>query len=101
MPDSVDLAEVRRIAHLARLKLSDAECARLHDDLSQILAHFDKLKNLSTDGVEPTAHAIDIVNVLREDLPGEALGVEKTLANAPAREGPYFRVPKVLDQVDA
>ena len=101
MPKSIDESQVRHIAHLARLKLSDAEIAQFGEQLGAVLQYFEQLNEVDTDGVEPTAHPLPVTNVYREDVPVEPLGVEKALANAPARETPFFRVPKVLDQETA
>lgn len=101
MSRHIDKNEVRRIAHLARLKLTDEEVARFGPQLEGILAYVDQLNEVNTETIPPTAHPLPVHSVLREDVPGQPLGVEKTLANAPARETPYFRVPKVLDQETA
>jgi len=101
MAKTIDQDQVRHIAHLARLKLSPAECTTFGDQLSQILAYMDKLNEVDTDGIEPTAHALPVQNVFREDAPGKPLGADKALANAPAKEPPFFKVPKVLDQDSA
>lgn len=101
MPPSIDDAEISRIAGLARLKLADDERARYRADLAQILDHFATLRALDTESVPPTSHAIDVTNVFRDDEPGATLEPGAALANAPERDGPYFSVPRVLDQVDA
>jgi aspartyl-tRNA(Asn)/glutamyl-tRNA(Gln) amidotransferase subunit C len=56
-----------------------------------------KMNELNTDNVEPLAHCLPITNVLREDQIKESLGTDKTLANAPQRDGEFFKVPKILD----
>jgi len=94
----IDEAQVRHIAHLSRLKLTDEEIARFGRELGSILDYFAKLNEVNTDGVEPTAHPLPVRNVFREDVPAEPIGVEAALANAPVKETPYFKVPKVLDQ---
>jgi len=93
--------EVRRIAHLARLLLSDEEAARFGGQLGSILHYMARLNELDTAGVEPMAHPLPLHNVFREDLPGRPLDVEQVLANAPDRQTPFFKVPKVLDQESA
>ncbi len=98
MSDRIDLEEVHRIAHLSRLKLTDDECARFGVQLASLLGYFDKLQELDTEGVEPTAHAVNVENVFRDDEPVVPLALEAVLANAPAAASPYFKVPKVLDQ---
>lgn len=101
MPPKIDESKVRAIAHLARLKLTDDEVRRFGDQLSSILEYVDKLSHANTDGVEPTAHPLPVLNVFRDDVPGPSLTVEQALANAPAKDPPFFKVPKVLDQETA
>lgn len=101
MPAPIDESQVRHIAHLARITLTDAEVAAFGVQFANILKHFETLSEVNTDGVEPTAHPLPITNVLRDDEPVAPIGVEAALANAPARDTPYFKVPKVLDQETA
>ena len=89
--------EVKHIAKLARLQLSDDELQRYTEQVGRILAFFDELKQLDTTGVEPTAHPIPVSNAFREDTVRPSLGADRALANAPHREGDYFRVPKILE----
>ncbi|QVL31815.1 Asp-tRNA(Asn)/Glu-tRNA(Gln) amidotransferase subunit GatC [Telmatocola sphagniphila] len=96
----MDLNEVRKVARLARLELSDADLNRMAQQLSNILAYVDQLKELNTDGIEPLAHPLPVQNVFREDVPGESLPVDLALANAPNRVGNFFGVPSVLDPAD-
>ena len=98
MATRIDDKQLRHIAHLARLKLTDEQCRRFGDDLSAILTHFEKLSEVDTEGVEPTAHAGQISNVFREDEPAASLSNDAVLANAPAKAAGFFKVPKVLDQ---
>lgn len=84
-------------ATLARLKLTDEEIARFAAQLDQILAYVDKLKSLKTESVPPTSHAIPMANVFRHDEVTPSLPVEAALANAPEREGSFFKVPRVLE----
>jgi aspartyl-tRNA(Asn)/glutamyl-tRNA(Gln) amidotransferase subunit C len=101
MARKIDEAMVRHIGRLARLNLSDEEVARFGAQLESVLAYMDKLSEVDTTGVEPTAHPLPVCNVFREDAPAEPIGVDRALANAPMKETPYFRVPKVLDQESA
>ncbi len=87
---------MRHVALLARLKPDDEEVARLADELSAILAYMGRLDELDTTDVPPTAHAVPMVNVWREDKSSASLGVEVVLANAPQSQNGFFRVPKVL-----
>ncbi len=93
----LDEAQVRKVAKLGRLKLSDADVARYASQLAGILGYVAQLKEVDVSGVEPMAHPLLLKNVLREDVVTPALPVEVALANAPQRDGPYFAVPKVLD----
>ncbi len=89
--------QVRHVAKLSRLKLSEAEVAQFARQLSDILTYVEKLNELNLDEVQPMAHALDLTNVLRPDEPKPGLSVEQVLANAPAKEPPFFMVPKVID----
>ncbi len=89
--------EVRKVARLARLELSDAELARTADQLNRILGYVEQIQQLDTDGVEPLAHPLPVQNVFRADEPAPSLPVNEALANAPAHAGDYFAVPAVFD----
>jgi aspartyl-tRNA(Asn)/glutamyl-tRNA(Gln) amidotransferase subunit C len=89
--------EVRYIARLARVALSDEEVERLRDQLSGILDHFAVLNDIDTEGVPPTAQSLDQANVERDDEPSPSLSRDDVLANAPRREGDFLRVRAVLD----
>ena len=78
--------QVRHVALLARLGLSDEERARLREQLSTILAHIDQLAQLDLDAIPPTAQVIPLEPVLREDVVTPSLTVEQVLANAPRSE---------------
>ena len=90
-------AEVRWVAKLARLELSEAELAVMTRQLADIVAHFDQLQSVDTAGVEPLAHAIELHNVFRPDEPAPSLPVDDALANAPRRNRGFYSVPAVLD----
>ena len=89
--------EVRHIARLARLGLTEAEVERLRDQLSSILDHFQGLNAFDTEGVPPTAQTLELVNVERADEARPSAEREAVLANAPRRDGPYIRVRAVLE----
>lgn len=97
MTAKIDEAQVRRVALLSRLELSDREVAQFSTQLSDIVAYIEKLNELDTENVEPLAHCLPVKNVLREDVPGPSLTNEQALANAPQRQDEYFKVPKILD----
>ena len=89
--------EVRHIARLARIALSDEEVERMRDQLSSILDHFEVLSEIDTDGVPPTAQSFELTNVERADDAGDAIERDLALEGAPRREDGYFRVRAVLD----
>ena len=90
---AITRTEVLHVARLARLALSDEEAERLGAQLNAILEAVGKVSELDLEGVEPTAHPLDLVNVLAEDEPAPSLSVEEALASAPDREGNFFKVP--------
>jgi len=90
---AISREEVLHVARLARLELSEDEVERLGAQLSAILEAVGKVAELDLSSVEPTAHPLDLVNVWAEDEPRPSLAVEEALANAPEREGNFFRVP--------
>jgi aspartyl-tRNA(Asn)/glutamyl-tRNA(Gln) amidotransferase subunit C len=89
--------QVRWVAHLARLELTDAELEMMTRQLSAVLDYVEKLQQIDTTGVEPLAHPLPVHNVFREDEPAPSLAVEAALANAPDRRDGFFGVPAVLD----
>ena len=93
----IDEAEVRRVAKLARLKLSDDEVRLFAEQLTDILDYIKQIESLDTTQTAPLAHALPITDVLREDEPRDGLTHEQALANAPETERGFFRVPAVLD----
>jgi aspartyl-tRNA(Asn)/glutamyl-tRNA(Gln) amidotransferase subunit C len=97
MPTKIDEAQVRKVAQLGRLELSDAEVTQFSGQLSAIVEYIEKLSELNTGDVEPLAHCLPVYNVLREDRPQPSLTNEQALANAPDTEDVYFKVPKILD----
>jgi aspartyl-tRNA(Asn)/glutamyl-tRNA(Gln) amidotransferase subunit C len=89
--------DVEHVARLARLALSDDERERMRTELDVILAYIDKLNAVDTDGVEPTSHAVPLVNVMRDDEPRPSFDRDEMLRNAPDRAGPSFRVPRIIE----
>jgi aspartyl-tRNA(Asn)/glutamyl-tRNA(Gln) amidotransferase subunit C len=93
--------EVRYVADLANLRLTDEEVRRMSHDLGQILTHIDQLNELDTSDVEPMAQVLfgeDEIATLREDVPHTPLGNEDALANAPASAAGHFIVPRVIER---
>jgi aspartyl-tRNA(Asn)/glutamyl-tRNA(Gln) amidotransferase subunit C len=93
----ISRADVEHVARLARLHLTDEELERMRVQLDAILAYIDKLKALDVEGVEPTSHAVPLVNVMRPDVVIESLPQADALANAPDRSGEFFRVPRIIE----
>jgi len=89
--------EIEYIASLSRLKLAEEEREMYAVHLSQILEHAERLNELNTDGVEPTAHVLPVHNVFREDEVRPSLEREILLANAPDVENGCFKVPKIVE----
>ena len=92
----ITLDEVRHVAKLARLALSEEELRRLTPQLESILGYIAKIGELDVSNVEPMAHATPLNNVFREDVAGGELPLESVLMNAPESDGPFFKVPKVI-----
>ncbi len=93
--------EVRRVAELANLALTDAEVARMAEDMSDILTHIDKLNELDISGVEPMAQVLYEAGetaTLREDEEREPLSNAEAVGNAPLAGAGYFKVPKVIER---
>ena len=94
-------AEVRYVADLANLKLTDQEIQRMQHDLDEILVHMDKLNEVDTGSVAPMAQVLyesEETATLRPDREAEPLGQDAALANAPQSGAGYFKVPKVIER---
>ena len=89
--------EVLHIAALARLGLTETEVDRLTEQLSNILENFEELQQVDTTDVPPTAQSISLQNVVSDDEIAPSLPESEVLANAPQREGDFFRVRAVLE----
>lgn len=89
--------EVAHVAKLARLRLSETELAAFTRQLGDIVGYVERLNELNTDAVDPTAHSVSVQNVLRVDEPRASIPADRALANAPESADGMFRVPKVLD----
>jgi aspartyl-tRNA(Asn)/glutamyl-tRNA(Gln) amidotransferase subunit C len=95
--EKISLEQVRHVARLARLELAPDEARRLQMDMSEMLGYVDKLNELDTDKVEPTAQVGESGTPVREDVVTNHPAADAMLANAPAREGFFFKVPKIIE----
>jgi aspartyl-tRNA(Asn)/glutamyl-tRNA(Gln) amidotransferase subunit C len=95
--ERITRAEVLHVAQLARLELTDEDVDRYVQQLGVVLDHAQDMAELDLDGVEPTAHPLPLVNVVRPDVPGPCLDRAEVLAAAPDVEDNRFRVPRILD----
>lgn len=89
--------EVAKVALLARLDLSPLELEAVTRQMAAVLDYVDKLNELNTEGIMPTAHAVPMANAFRADEVCPSLAVEAALSNAPDRREDTFRVPKVIE----
>ena len=93
----ISAAQVEHVAQLARLALSDEEKQRLTEQLNAILTYMEQLNEVPTEGVEPTAHVLDLVNVFRDDTVRQTLSADAALANAPETAHDFFVVPRIVE----
>lgn len=96
----MEIEEVRKVASLARLSLSDEELNVYGEQLTRILGYVQVLDEVDIEGVEPMPHAVDLQNVFRQDEQSDSLPREAALKNACKTDGRYFQVPQILDQKD-
>lgn len=97
-PERITRADASHVARLARLDLTEAELDQFTEQLGDVLEHAAGVAALDTTGVEPTAHPLPLVNVLRPDVPRPGLDRAEVLAMAPAAEDNRFRVPRILGE---
>lgn len=95
---AITIDDVKKIASLAKLSYAESDLAKIAKELDAIVGYVEQLKELNVEGVEPTSHVLELVNVLREDVATPWLNAEEALANAPAQKLGYFSVPKVVQQ---
>lgn len=93
----MDRDTIAQLARLGRLELSEDEIGRAHQQIEQLLAHFDSLAELDTSSVEPSPYPRPVTLRLRPDEPGTVLSQDEVLQNAPASRSGQFLVPKVID----
>jgi len=92
----IEEKDVKHIANLARLELTDEEVKKFSSQLGSILEHVANMSELDTSKVKPTAHAVALSNVLREDKVNHEVSREKALSNAPEEEEGAFKVPRIV-----
>ena len=95
--ERISRGEVKHVAKLARLKITDPEADAYQKELNAVLEHFEALQELDTENVEPMSHVLEMKNVWREDEPRKSSKAESLMANAPEEESGYFKVPKILE----
>ncbi len=95
---ALTIEQMRHVAKLARLELSDEKLLQLMGHINALMSHFERLQALPTDEVEPTSHSIPVYNAFREDVPGTPLPREDALANAPQARDGLFIVPRIVEE---
>ena len=93
---SISRQDIKKVALLARLQLTDDELSKMTVELAQIVGYVDQLNEVDTNGIEPMAHAIETANVFRDDVVVASLPRDDALANAPHRDDRGYLVPAVL-----
>lgn len=96
--ERITAADVRHVARLARLDVTDDEVETFTGQLAAILGHAEDVESLDVDGVPPTAHPLPVANVFRDDVPRPSIDRDEVLAAAPAAEDGRFRVPRILGE---
>ena len=98
---NISVADVEHVARLARLELNEEEKNLFACQMGAILGYVEKLKELDTEGVLPTSHAVPMENSFRADAACPSIGIDKALANAPDRVGSFIGYPKSLNRSDS
>ena len=89
--------EVRHLSVLTRINMTDEEVEIMSDQMADILESIEVLRQVDTEGVEPTGHSVDLDSVMREDVSSDSIPLEDALSNAPLIEGDFIRVRAVLE----
>ncbi|MDC3417503.1 Asp-tRNA(Asn)/Glu-tRNA(Gln) amidotransferase subunit GatC [Aquibacillus salsiterrae] len=89
--------QVKHVAHLARLAITDEEVEKMTKQLGDIIKYAELLNELDTDNVQPTTHVLDLKNVMRKDEPRKWIEKEDAMKNAPDQQDGQFRVPSILE----
>ena len=93
----ITMDEVKHVANLARLAITEEEAEKLTSDLDAIISFAEELNELDTENVEPTSHVLDMKNIFREDVSKPGLPVEEVLKNAPDHENGQIKVPAIIE----
>ncbi|MCI4128339.1 Asp-tRNA(Asn)/Glu-tRNA(Gln) amidotransferase subunit GatC [Bacillus haynesii] len=93
----ISIDEVKHVAHLARLAITNEEAAMFTEQLDSIISFAEELNEVDTENVKPTTHVLQMKNIMREDVPDKGLPVEDVVKNAPDQKDGYIRVPSILD----
>ena len=93
----ISTEDVKHVAHLARLAVTEEEAEQMKKELDAIITFAEQLNELDTTNVKPTSHVLKMVNVMREDHASEGLPVEEVVKNAPDQQDGYIRVPSIMD----
>ena len=89
--------EIKHLALLCRISMSDGEADAMREQMANILDNIDVLNQVDASGAEPAAHSVDLTSVMREDVSRGSIPAEDALANAPVRDGDFIRVKAVLE----
>lgn len=93
----ITIEEVKHVANLARLAITEEEAMTFQKQLDAIISFAEELNELDTEGIEATSHVLDMKNVLREDIAGKGLPVEEVLKNAPDHQDGQIKVPSIME----
>lgn len=89
--------EVKHVANLARLAVTDDEVKKFQQNLDAIITYAEQLNEIDTENIEPTSHVLDMKNVMREDVPSKGLPREEVLKNAPEHQDGQIKVPSIIE----
>lgn len=93
----ISIEEVKHVAHLARLSITEEEAEMFTEQLDSIISFAEELNEVDTENVEPTTHVLKMKNIMREDKPDKGLSLEEVAKNAPDHKDGYIRVPSILE----
>ncbi|MCA1032910.1 Asp-tRNA(Asn)/Glu-tRNA(Gln) amidotransferase subunit GatC [Bacillus timonensis] len=93
----ISIEQVKHVAHLARLAVSEEEAESFKNQLDAMITFAEQLNELDTEDVKPTTHVLDVKNILREDIPEKGLPIEEVMKNAPDAKDGHFRVPSIIE----